>query len=332
MRKHLSGLVLMILGAAALSAGPGTEAVLRLAELNTVQIQALDRARTAVIIPGGILEEHGPYLPAYTDGYGNEKVATELAAAIVERRGWTALMFPSIPLGSSGANEIGGRYTFPGSYPVRPETVRAVYMDLATALGEQGFRWIFLVNAHGDPRHNTALEAAGDYFRDTYGGHMVHLMGIVIGTRASDRILPEATKAEDGFTVHAGVAEHSFTMAIRPDLIGRGIATAKSITGKDVPDLRRIASAEGWPGYFGAPRLASLSMGRKLLAAEVKVRTDIALRILDGADEQQFQRYSSMIAGVPGVREVMDASSAHDAALETRQRQWLAAHLTKPRD
>jgi creatinine amidohydrolase/Fe(II)-dependent formamide hydrolase-like protein len=39
----------------------------RVAELNTEQIRALDRARTAVILPGGILEEHGPYLPSYTD-------------------------------------------------------------------------------------------------------------------------------------------------------------------------------------------------------------------------------------------------------------------------
>ncbi|MGH7714042.1 MAG: hypothetical protein ACREOG_22370, partial [Gemmatimonadaceae bacterium] len=41
----------------------------RLAEMNTEQIRALDRARTVIIMPGGILEQHGPYLPSYSDGY-----------------------------------------------------------------------------------------------------------------------------------------------------------------------------------------------------------------------------------------------------------------------
>jgi creatinine amidohydrolase len=51
-------------------------------------------------------------------------------------------------------------------------------MDLATELGEQGFRWVFVVHAHGSPFHNLVLDQAGDYFRDTYGGRMVHLRGL----------------------------------------------------------------------------------------------------------------------------------------------------------
>ena len=43
--------------------------VFRIAEMNTRQIQTLNLQKTVVLIPGGILEEHGPYLPSYTDGY-----------------------------------------------------------------------------------------------------------------------------------------------------------------------------------------------------------------------------------------------------------------------
>ena len=42
--------------------GPARSAfaqVYKLADMNTRQIQALDRQRTVVLIPGGILEEHG---------------------------------------------------------------------------------------------------------------------------------------------------------------------------------------------------------------------------------------------------------------------------------
>ena len=123
--------------------------VFRIAEMNTRQIQALNLQKTVVLIPGGILEEHGPYLPSYTDGYAIEAYTQELAKAIVARPGWTVVLFPQIPLGNDPANTIGGKRVFPGSYPIRMATLRAVYMDLANELGEQGFRWVFLVHNHG---------------------------------------------------------------------------------------------------------------------------------------------------------------------------------------
>jgi creatinine amidohydrolase/Fe(II)-dependent formamide hydrolase-like protein len=132
-----------------------------------------------VLLPGGIIEQHGPYLPAFADGYMNERMTQEIANAIVERPGWKVLIFPLIPLGAGGANEIGLKYVFDGTYAVHFATLRAVFMDLATELGEAGFRWIFVVHLHGAPNHNRALDQAGDYFRDTYGGRMVHLFGLL---------------------------------------------------------------------------------------------------------------------------------------------------------
>jgi SAM-dependent methyltransferase len=43
--------------------------------------------KTVVLIPGGILEEHGPYLPSYTDGYADDAYTRELAKAIVCQTG-----------------------------------------------------------------------------------------------------------------------------------------------------------------------------------------------------------------------------------------------------
>jgi creatinine amidohydrolase len=77
-------------------------------------------------LQGGILEEHGPYLPSYSDGYQTAFIAGRLAEAIVVRPGWTVLRFPAIPLGTMPANEIGKEFTFPGSYPVRMTTLRSI--------------------------------------------------------------------------------------------------------------------------------------------------------------------------------------------------------------
>jgi creatinine amidohydrolase/Fe(II)-dependent formamide hydrolase-like protein len=303
--------------------------IYRLAELNTEQIRALNRHTTVVIIPGGVLEEHGPYLPSYTDGYANERLTEDLAAAIAARPGWTAVVFPAIPLGSGGANVIGAKYSFPGSYGIRPSVLRAVFMDLATEFGEQGFRWIFVVHGHGGPQ-NRVLDEAGDYFRDTYGGHMVHLMGLRPATLAWDSVmqaeLPSAARAEDGLTVHAGVAEHSAIMALRPDLVPAAIAQAPSITASDFSDLQRLAASPGWPGYFGAPRYASAELGRRLVEAKNHQFVTLALRILDGLDERQVPRFSVLQGQNPGPASVWRASAVHDSTEEARQRAWLVRH------
>ncbi len=174
--KHMIRLVSMLLALWLLPVSSALGQTYRVTEMNTEQLRALDRNRTVVLLPGGILEEHGPYLPSFSDGYANERFTEELADAISDRPGWNALVFPQIPLGSGGANEIGRKYVFDGTYAIRSTTLRAVFMDLATALGEAGFQWIFVVHGHGAATHNRALDQAGDYFHDMYGGRMARLL------------------------------------------------------------------------------------------------------------------------------------------------------------
>ena len=66
-----------------------------------------------------------------------------------------------------------------GDLNVRPSTLRAVFMDLAGEIGDQGFRWAFVVHVHGSPMHIRAIDDAGDFFHDTCGGRMVNLWGLV---------------------------------------------------------------------------------------------------------------------------------------------------------
>src|SRR4051812_8129334 len=98
----------------------GVSQILDIRDLTAVQIASLDRQRTAVILQGGILEEHGPYLPIYSDGWMNEYMTRQLADALVARPGWKVLIFPVVPLGSGGANELAGKRSFPGTFAVRP--------------------------------------------------------------------------------------------------------------------------------------------------------------------------------------------------------------------
>jgi creatinine amidohydrolase/Fe(II)-dependent formamide hydrolase-like protein len=314
----------------ALLAAPASAAVRQVAELTTYEIRELNPARTAVILPGGILEQHGPYLPSYSDGYWNERLAADLAEAIGSRPGWNALVFPPIPLGSGGANEIGGKFSFPGTYAVRSSTLRAVFMDLASELGEQGFKWVFVVHGHGSPPHNRALDDASDFFHDTYGGQMVHLAGRmdVLGCCDAGRrtATPEALR-EDGFSVHAGAGEHSDVMFLRPDLVPGTIKLAQTFGSTSFDGLVKAARRSDWPGYFGAPRHASAARGKAQYEQQRDFVIGLALKILDGQDPKA-PRYAGEMMKDPAVAKVVEESLAHEAEQEARQQQWLKSRGT----
>jgi creatinine amidohydrolase/Fe(II)-dependent formamide hydrolase-like protein len=303
-------------------AGPPQAQVLRVAELTAEEIRALDRDRTAVILPGGVLEQHGPYLPSYTDGYMNEWWTERLAEAIAARPGWTALVFPMVPLGNGGANEIGGHFVFPGTYSVRTHTLRAVFMDLGTELGEQGFRKVFIVHNHGSPVHNRALDQAAEYFGDTYGGFMVNLTGLEPEAGPPDPRPTAEQRVENGaIDAHAGLSETSRMLFLRPRLVDPGYAGAASLGADDPGELLRIARAEGWPGYLGAPRLATAAFGASVMQARADRFIRVALAILDGLDPSTVPRYADSAMEDEAV--VVEGILLNDAERAAAQDDWL---------
>ena len=259
--------------------------VVLVSELSVGDIKQLDRNQTVVIIPGGIFEQHGPYLPSFTDGYLNEWIARRTAEAIIAERGGTVLMFPTIPLGVGSPEDFGGLSPFSGSYTVRPETLRTVYMDLTSALGQDGFRTVFVVNRHGAPAHNKALLDAADYFNDRFDGTMVVLTSLIHedGMKVPNH-LTSAQHLENGVDVHAGEEETSQTLFLRSDLVHDEFVGAAPFTSESANDLTEIAEQPGWEGYFGSPRLATPSAGALIVEYRTKQTIDLALRILDGFD------------------------------------------------
>ena len=95
-----STFVFVFAGTLVVAVAPVGAQVRRLAELNTDQIRALDWAKTVVFLPRGILEEHGPYLPSFTDGILGDRLTDELARAVERQKpGWTALVLASSAAG-----------------------------------------------------------------------------------------------------------------------------------------------------------------------------------------------------------------------------------------
>ncbi len=307
---------------------PLSAQVRQVADLNTRQIRELDRARTVVVLQGGMLEEHGPYLPAFTDGILSARLTDELAAGIARSRpGWTVLVFPPVSVGASGSNEIGRQYSFPGTYAVRPSTLRAAFVDLASEVGEQGFRWVFLVHVHGSPLHIGALDDAADFFHDTYGGTMVNLWGLLPvlgGWGGAMAGMSPAEKAADGLSLHAGMDEHSLMLYLRPELVARDYRSATSVAGVNYDSAFAVARRPGWPGYLGAPQLSTAALGKTIWTAFSAATVKTALEVLDGKDPQTYPRYLTYLKKLPLYREWIDSSTTRDSIAGAKLGSWLS--------
>ena len=91
-------------------------------------LDALDRARTLVIITVSPLEEHGPHLPLGVDAFTARHFAELIAGRLVsERPGWSAVLTPTLHLGSFTFEAV-------GTVTVRQRVVRDVLVDYGASL------------------------------------------------------------------------------------------------------------------------------------------------------------------------------------------------------
>jgi creatinine amidohydrolase/Fe(II)-dependent formamide hydrolase-like protein len=156
-------------------------------------------------------------------------------------------------------------------------------MDIATELGEQGFKFIVVIHGHGAPNHQRALDQAAAYFNETYHGKMINLMGLnPVMINWFEATKTQQEQNEDGFSIHAGMSETSSMLAIVPHLVDSGYKKATPVTGKNMEDLVDIAKRPGWEGYFGSERLASAQYGNAAWNDNSIMFTKYVLEILDG--------------------------------------------------
>jgi creatinine amidohydrolase len=125
-----------------------------LEEMSTPALDALDRARTVVLLTISPLETHGPHLPVGVDAFAARHFAETIAARLVAARpGWSAVLAPTLHLGSFTFDSV-------GTVAVRQRVVRDALVDYGGAFARAGFRHILIANGHAGPGHLAALEEA----------------------------------------------------------------------------------------------------------------------------------------------------------------------------
>ena len=223
------------------------------------QVEAYLKRSTAVILPIGSTEQHGPNGLIGTDALCADAIAQRVGEAL------DVMVAPVIAVGMAQHH-----MEFPGSMTLRPSTLMAVVRDCLLSLSRHGFDRVLMINGHGG---NVATVQAA--FAET----QMELDGLSPRPALRTRLLnwwelPEVERLSvelygNAVGSHATPPEVALTWALHPET-----ADPRPLTPSLAPRGPFYSAADfrtRFPdGRIGSnPSLASAAHGEKLLACAV---------------------------------------------------------------
>jgi creatinine amidohydrolase len=168
------------------------------------EVRAGLRETKTVLVPTGVVEQHGYHLPLGTDII----VAQEIARMASEMTG--CFVAPAVHYSFSGG-------MLPGTINISPQTFSLVLMDIFRSLITQGFANIVVVPGHGGTEAVRAIYDAAENFQRLSPGLEGKAIAVFRGVES--KVFPEASRRAGGKPdYHAGLSETSLIMHFRPDL------------------------------------------------------------------------------------------------------------------
>lgn len=211
-----------------------------MANMTWTQIQSYVDKNALVLLPLGVIEEHGPQLCLGTDIYTAHVYCLAIKDKL-EAKGHTVVIAPPFYWGV--CQSTGG---FIGSFHIRKETAKALISDILVSLSEFGFTNVFGVNAHGDIDHNLAIIEA---FKEVHEqkkinacypfdeGRFIHF-GLELDAPYLCPIKPQKINVSNARTpdVHGGDIETAMIHAFYPTLVD--VDKAKSLPATTLNDAK----------------------------------------------------------------------------------------------
>ena len=259
-------------------------------ELTAVDFPAKVRAVGGVcVVPIGVMEKHGEHLPVGTDQIAVEAVAARAVA--IE----PAIIFPRYYWGQAHECKHG-----PGAVAVRHHLLFGLLENVCEEIARNGLGKIVLLNGHGGNRDvlPTFVKSMVLERPRPYTVYLVDLGAYMGPVLAGEKW--QAMKESD-FEEHAGEAETSAVMAIRPELVKMDDlppAEAGRPQGR-LGELQGAANSMFWygdfPGHYAGNAAASSPAKGEFLLAEYAERVARALRAIkdDSATRPLEQEYFS---------------------------------------
>jgi creatinine amidohydrolase len=236
-------------------------------QMRRPELEDAMREKAVVIVPVGSTEQHGPHLPVDTDIHQAFEIAVRAAQAV---EGFRVVVAPPIWSGFS-PHHMG----FVGAISLRMQTFANLITDVCASIYAHGFRKIVLLNGHGGNMGvltSTAMELSR---RDIS-------VAVITYWRLIDHALKEVGESPLGGMAHAGEAETSLQLYLRPELVETSFTPAeyrKPIANLGVPDMRSPSKVffgmddfrrDTMHGVAGDPNFANAEKGQKFLEAAVE--------------------------------------------------------------
>jgi creatinine amidohydrolase len=243
-----------------------------------LEVDEAAKAGVLMLVPVGVIEQHGPHLPLGTDIYGAYLLCS-LTKVHLHQQGIESVIAPPYYFGINA-----GTGMFPGTLSVRQDSMTAMLIDLFVNYGKQGFKKQFIINHHGDPQHNMAIFRAILGARDQ-GVNAVCIMrpsteraykrgtvtlppsAIIVPTESSETKQAQSRLNKSKLHIHAGEKETSLIMRWYAGLLKE----KDKIRGFNpiIPSEKEFEEAESggkWrelspQGYIGDPSVATEENG-----------------------------------------------------------------------
>ena len=237
------------------------------------EVEKAAKDGAVVLMTTAVIEEHGPHMSCGIDTYLGYFLC-KLTRRELESRGVKAVIAPPFFWGVNSATHV-----FPGTFAIRPETMKALLGDIFASLKSMGFRHVFNINAHGDGQHRKAaieaiLEAqkqTGLDIRYLVSADDVRQAGLT-GEPPSwvllHRMPPDKSPKTPYMDIHAGAGETGIAAAFLPGLVDLPLAKTlppTQLTGQQVGEWLRDARKVTPSGYVGDPAKYNVEEARALV-------------------------------------------------------------------
>jgi creatinine amidohydrolase len=242
-------------------------------EMTWPEIGEASEQQRVVLLPVGVIEDHGLHLPVDVDVVLAETVCRRGAEAMPDR----AIVAPTIAHGYTPHH-----MDFPGTITVSARVFIDYCLDVCKSIAYHGFTKVLVVNGHGG--NVSALDMVAKIATLEAGVFCASVSHWALEpVKRTAQALSESPPA--GGMVHADEYETSLYMAIRPELV----QMEKAVQEIGIPESRyfwvdlinsgdRFTSAgfmEPWSAYtksgvIGNPQAASREKGERLLMAAVE--------------------------------------------------------------
>jgi len=226
-------------------------------------VKAVSQSGKVCIIPLGIIEKHGPHMPLGTDLID---ARAQVLNAVKEEY---AVVFPEYYVG-----QINEARHQPGVIAYSPDLIWKMLQETCNEISRNGFEKIIFVNGHGG--NNDLVKYFCMSQLSEKRNYAIYLFQPKTDPNEHRKVEELMKKLPPSTGEHAGAAETSYMMVVRPDLVKIDKASMQS-----GDDLNRLANLPDvytgiwwyakFPNHYaGDGKYANAELGRALLEEDTK--------------------------------------------------------------